>query len=154
MCALLPNGSYFMPYWKFHWTSLLLQQDKFLDAHTCPQNVCALLKKTYWIVEVSVQVGWKFMCVCVNVYVCIGCGAGIHLLALMSYWAAFHIWTVWCSETAVKKRRATDFTIFIFSTTPTFSPLPEFSLLWTLGVEFEYFVLYKGNTNCGLLTFF
>lgn len=41
-----------------------------------------------------------------------------------------------------------------FSATPTFPPLPEFSLLWTWGVLFEYFVLYKGNTNCGLNTFF
>ncbi len=135
MCALLPNGSYFMPYWKFHWTSLLLQQDKLLDAPTHPLNVCVLLIDL--LDSGGICTGWmKVLCARVCVCVCIGCGAGVHLLSLISYWPAFHIWTVW--RRMEKERRVTDFTIFVFllyhlkmsSTSRIFFALNFGSFIW------------------------
>lgn len=133
MCALLPNGSYFMPYWKFHWTSLLLQQDKFLDAHTHPQNVCALLIRLtgkwrclYWLDE-------SFVCVCVSaqMYVFV-----LDVVQEFICSRQYHIDQRFTYELygAVKGRRRrgepliSPFSSF-FSTTPNFPPPPEFSLL-------------------------
>ncbi len=70
VCALLPNGSYFMPYWKFHWTSLLLQQDKLLDARTHPLNVCVLLIDL--LDSGGICTGWmKVLCVRAHARVCV-----------------------------------------------------------------------------------
>ncbi len=110
--------------------------------------------------EVSVLVGWKFCvraCVCVHahVYVCV-----LDVVPEFICSRQYHIDQRFTYElySAVKRWRRrgepliSPFSSF-FSTTPNFPPPPEFSLLWTLGDLFEYFVLYKGNTNCGLNTF-
>ncbi len=58
-----------MPYWKFHWTSLLLQQDKLLDARTHPLNVCVLLIDL--LDSGGVCTGWmKVLCVRARARVC------------------------------------------------------------------------------------
>ncbi len=59
-----------MPYWKFHWTSLLLQQDKLLDARTHPLNVCVLLIDL--LDSGGICTGWmKVLCVRAHARVCV-----------------------------------------------------------------------------------
>jgi len=69
VCALLPNGSYFMPYWKFQWTSLLCNRTSSWTNNTHPQNVCALLKDL--LDSGGVCTSWMKVCVYVCMYVCV-----------------------------------------------------------------------------------